>query len=66
MSSDTRTRILEASAALFQRQGYNATGGGRGVGMGTTRAVVIGSVSTLIADYFLSDILLSLFHTSKG
>ncbi|HET9623712.1 MAG TPA: ABC transporter permease [Kofleriaceae bacterium] len=47
-------------------QGYNATGGGRGVGMGTTRAVVIGSVSTLIADYFLSDILLSLFHTAKG
>jgi AcrR family transcriptional regulator len=26
MTTDTRTRIVEASAALFQRQGYNATG----------------------------------------
>ena len=47
-------------------QGFNATGGGRGVGMGTTRAVVIASVSTLIVDYFLTDILLALFHTSHG
>ena len=39
-------------------QGYNATGGGRGVGIGTTRAVVIGSVSVLILDYFLTQILL--------
>jgi phospholipid/cholesterol/gamma-HCH transport system permease protein len=42
-------------------QGFNASGGGRGVGMGTTRAVVMGSVSTLILDYFLTDILLSIF-----
>lgn len=41
-------------------QGYNATGGGRGVGIGTTRAVVIGSVSVLIIDYFLTQILLEL------
>jgi phospholipid/cholesterol/gamma-HCH transport system permease protein len=41
-------------------QGYNASGGGRGVGIGTTRAVVIASVSTLVLDYFLSDILLTL------
>jgi phospholipid/cholesterol/gamma-HCH transport system permease protein len=47
-------------------QGYNATGGGRGVGIGTTRAVVIASVSTLVMDYFLSDILLSLMPTVKG
>ena len=39
-------------------QGYNASGGGRGVGLATTRAVVIGSVSILVMDYFLSDILL--------
>ncbi len=39
-------------------QGFNATGGGRGVGIGTTRAVVIGSVSVLIFDYFLTQILL--------
>jgi phospholipid/cholesterol/gamma-HCH transport system permease protein len=39
-------------------QGYNATGGGRGVGMGTTRAVVFSSVSMLMMDYFLTDVLL--------
>lgn len=39
-------------------QGYRATGGGRGVGMGTTRAVVFASVATLVTDYFLSQILL--------
>jgi phospholipid/cholesterol/gamma-HCH transport system permease protein len=41
-------------------QGFYATGGGRGVGIGTTRAVVIGSVTVLIFDYFLTDILLVL------
>jgi phospholipid/cholesterol/gamma-HCH transport system permease protein len=46
-------------------QGFNATGGGRGVGMGTTRAVVIASVATLIGDYFLTDILLAIFRTGK-
>jgi phospholipid/cholesterol/gamma-HCH transport system permease protein len=46
-------------------QGYHASGGGRGVGMGTTRAVVMGSVTTLILDYFLTDILLSIFG-SRG
>jgi phospholipid/cholesterol/gamma-HCH transport system permease protein len=47
-------------------QGYHATGGGRGVGIGTTRAVVIASVTILISDYFLSDILLTIFGTGKG
>ena len=47
-------------------QGYNAAGGGRGVGIGTTRAVVMGSVSTLVLDYFLTDILLSVFNTKGG
>jgi phospholipid/cholesterol/gamma-HCH transport system permease protein len=47
-------------------QGFNAKGGGRGVGMGTTRAVVIGSVMTLVLDYFLSDIWLSIFGAGKG
>lgn len=41
-------------------QGYHATGGGRGVGIGTTRAVVIGSVSVLVLDYFLTEILLAI------
>ena len=48
-------------------QGFNASGGGRGVGMGTTRAVVFGSVSTLVLDYFLTDILLSVLGSAgKG
>ncbi|HLL20740.1 MAG TPA: ABC transporter permease [Kofleriaceae bacterium] len=46
-------------------QGFTATGGGRGVGMGTTRAVVMGSVTTLVVDYFLSDIWLSIFGAGK-
>jgi phospholipid/cholesterol/gamma-HCH transport system permease protein len=46
-------------------QGYNASGGGRGVGMGTTRAVVIASVATLVLDYFLSDILLTLMPPTR-
>jgi phospholipid/cholesterol/gamma-HCH transport system permease protein len=47
-------------------QGYNASGGGRGVGIGTTRAVVIASVATLVLDYFLTDILLHLIPSSRG
>jgi len=46
-------------------QGFTASGGGRGVGMGTTRAVVLASVTTLIMDYFLSDIWLSIFGMGK-
>jgi phospholipid/cholesterol/gamma-HCH transport system permease protein len=46
-------------------QGYHASGGGRGVGMGTTRAVVIASVATLVLDYFLSDILLTLMPSRR-
>ncbi len=47
-------------------QGYHASGGGRGVGIGTTRAVVIAMVSTLVMDYFLSDILLSIMPAARG
>lgn len=47
-------------------QGFNASGGGRGVGLGTTRAVVIASVSTLILDYFLTDVLFALFGVGQG
>jgi phospholipid/cholesterol/gamma-HCH transport system permease protein len=35
-------------------KGYRAEGGARGVGTATTRAVVIGSVSIMIMDYFLT------------
>ncbi|MBL8627089.1 MAG: ABC transporter permease [Myxococcales bacterium] len=47
-------------------QGYNAAGGGRGVGLGTTRAVVFSSVTILISDYFLSDILLRVMSSDTG
>jgi phospholipid/cholesterol/gamma-HCH transport system permease protein len=47
-------------------QGYNASGGGRGVGIGTTRAVVIGSVSVLVMDYFLTDVLLTVLAPQGG
>ncbi len=47
-------------------QGYNATGGGRGVGIGTARAVVIASVATLVLDFCLTDILCHLMPSSRG
>jgi phospholipid/cholesterol/gamma-HCH transport system permease protein len=53
-------------AAVGCYQGFHASGGGRGVGLGTTRAVVIASVTTLVMDYFLSSILLTLLPTTKG
>jgi phospholipid/cholesterol/gamma-HCH transport system permease protein len=37
-------------------QGFNARGGAKEVGLATTRAVVAGSVSVLVIDYFLIDI----------
>lgn len=37
--------------------GFHATGGARGVGIATTRSVVIGSIMILIANYFLSSFL---------
>ena len=40
-------------------QGFNVRGGAKEVGLATTRAVVAGSVSVLVLDYFLIDI----FHT---
>ena len=40
-------------------QGFNAKGGGRGVGIGTNRAVVFGSVVILVFDYFITEVLFS-------
>jgi phospholipid/cholesterol/gamma-HCH transport system permease protein len=50
--------IISISACYF---GLNTTGGTEGVGQSTTRTVVLSSVLILITDYFLTQILLSLF-----
>lgn len=46
-------------------QGFHASGGGRGVGMGTTRAVVFGSVSVLVFDYFVTEVLLAILPKDR-
>jgi phospholipid/cholesterol/gamma-HCH transport system permease protein len=46
--------ICVSVAACFQ--GFNVRGGAKEVGLATTRAVVAGSVSVLVSDYFLIDI----------
>ena len=50
--------IIAISACYF---GMNTTGGTEGVGQSTTRTVVLSSILILIVDYFLTQILLSLF-----
>ena len=47
-------------------QGYNASGGGRGVGLGTTRAVVFASVMVLVTDYFMTLVLLQVMSSDTG
>jgi len=46
-------------------QGYNASGGGRGVGLATTRSVVVSSVCILVLDYFLTDLLLTILTSPQ-
>lgn len=50
--------IISISACFF---GLNTTGGTEGVGQATTRTVVFSSILILIVDYFLTQILLTLF-----
>ena len=49
-----------AVASIGCHQGYNATGGARGVGISTMRTVVISSVMILIIDFILTDVLITL------
>jgi phospholipid/cholesterol/gamma-HCH transport system permease protein len=49
-----------AVALIGCHQGYNASGGAKGVGLATMRAVVISSVAVLVLDFILTDILLTL------
>jgi phospholipid/cholesterol/gamma-HCH transport system permease protein len=41
-------------ASISCRQGYHASGGARGVGIATTRAVVQSAVAILVANYILT------------
>lgn len=47
-------------AVLASHHGLRTTGGTAGVGIATTRAVVSASITILIADYFLTQLLLTL------
>jgi phospholipid/cholesterol/gamma-HCH transport system permease protein len=50
--------IISISGCYF---GLNTTGGTEGVGQATTRTVVLSSILILVVDYFLTQILLSVF-----
>jgi len=47
-------------SSISCRHGYYAAGGARGVGLATTRAVVESSVSLLVANYVLTQVLLEM------
>jgi phospholipid/cholesterol/gamma-HCH transport system permease protein len=49
-----------AVALIGCHQGYNASGGAKGVGIATMRAVVISCVAILVLDFALTDILITL------
>jgi len=57
---DIASGLIKASifgfviVAIACHAGYTASGGARGVGLATTRAVVYSSVAVLVADYFLT------------
>jgi phospholipid/cholesterol/gamma-HCH transport system permease protein len=53
----TKAAVFGIAIALTAcYQGFNVRGGAKEVGLATTRAVVSGSVSVLVLDYFLIDI----------
>lgn len=49
-------------AVICSFYGFFSSGGARGVGESATRAVVTSSVSILVVDYILADIMIKLFH----
>lgn len=49
-----------AIALIGCHQGYNASGGAKGVGLATMRTVVISSVAILVLDFLVTDILITL------
>ncbi len=61
--SDIKGGLIKSSffgfilSSISTYNGYITTGGARGVGITTTRSVVLGSILILVANYFLSSIL---------
>ena len=55
--------LLIALIACYR--GYNSKGGSKGVGLATNQAVVLGSVTVLIVDYFLSIALTPYWSSTK-
>ena len=54
-----KAAVFGVLIALFSCQnGFHTTGGAKGVGRATTRAVVSGSMSILISNFFLTRLLL--------
>jgi phospholipid/cholesterol/gamma-HCH transport system permease protein len=49
-----------ALALIGCYQGYNASGGAKGVGLATMRAVVVASVAILVLDFVVTDVLITL------
>jgi phospholipid/cholesterol/gamma-HCH transport system permease protein len=59
----TKATVFGTALTLIScAQGFNASGGAKGVGIGTTRAVVGSFVTILVLDYFLTDIILVIQH----
>jgi phospholipid/cholesterol/gamma-HCH transport system permease protein len=57
----TKATIFGCALSLIScYQGYFAQGGAKGVGIGTTRAVVGSFVTILVLDYFLTDLILTM------
>lgn len=58
--------IFGAALTLIAcQQGYNASGGAKGVGVATTRSVVNSFVTILVLDYFLTDLWLTFVARGK-
>ena len=49
-----------AVALIACHQGYNASGGAKGVGLATMRSVVTSSVAVLIIDFIMTDVMITL------
>jgi phospholipid/cholesterol/gamma-HCH transport system permease protein len=59
----TKATVFGTALSIIScTQGFNASGGAKGVGIGTTRAVVGSFVTILVLDYFLTDIILLIQH----